>query len=184
MANDAPPRKSFMEFGVPYFYTATILSWHRLLAQDKYKQIITDCLHYLTKEGLISVYAFVIMPNHIHLIWEMHKENGKEKPNASLLKFTAHAFEKDLKKHHLQVLPYFQVDKSDRKLQFWQLDSLAIALDGREMCEQKLDYIHLNPLHERWNLAKRPEEYPWSSASFYEFGRDNFGFLKHYMDRF
>jgi putative transposase len=52
------------------------------------------------------------------------------------------------------------------------------------MLLQKLNYIHLNPLQERWNLAERPEEYHWSSAKFYDNGVDDFGFITHFMDRF
>ena len=50
--------------------------------------------------------------------------------------------------------------------------------------EKKLDYIHLNPLQEKWNLAEYPEDYKWSSAGFYNSGIDDFGILTHYMDRF
>jgi putative transposase len=57
-------------------------------------------------------------------------------------------------------------------------------MDSKSKFEQKLDYIHNNPLHERWNLAKSPEEYKWSSADFYMTGKDEFGLLTHYMDRF
>ena len=71
-----------------------------------------------------------------------------------------------------------------RAYQFWQRDPLAIKIFSREMMMQKLEYIHLNPLHERWNLADRPENYYWSSAKFYETGIDDFGFLTHFMERF
>ncbi|MBX9853783.1 MAG: hypothetical protein K2X86_18720 [Cytophagaceae bacterium] len=57
-------------------------------------------------------------------------------------------------------------------------------MNSREKVEQKLDYIHLNPLGERWNLARHPEDYYWSSARFYETEHDDFGFLTHYMHRF
>ena len=40
----------------------------------------------------IKVYAFVIMPNHIHLIWKLLEPNGRESPKASFLKYTAHEF--------------------------------------------------------------------------------------------
>ena len=49
---------------------------------------------------------------------------------------------------------------------FGKRDALAIELDSREKVEQKIDYIHLNPLQEHWNLVKYPEEYNWSSAKF------------------
>jgi putative transposase len=44
---------------------------------------------------------------------------------------------------------------------------------------QKLEYIHNNPLQEKWNLAKSPHEYKWSSAGFYETGEDEFGLFEH-----
>jgi len=32
------------------------------------------------------------MPNHIHLIWQQNKLNGKETPKGSLLKYMGHMF--------------------------------------------------------------------------------------------
>ena len=52
----------------PQFFTATILEWKHLLTEDAYKDIIMKSLLFLENEGSIVVYAFVIMPNHIHLI--------------------------------------------------------------------------------------------------------------------
>ena len=54
---------------------------------------------------------YVIMPNHIHVLWELKEMNGKEKPHSSFLKFTAHEFLKDLKANHPAVLPIFEVNK-------------------------------------------------------------------------
>ncbi|WP_369426430.1 hypothetical protein [Pontibacter anaerobius] len=53
------------------FFTATILEWKHLLKPDKYKQIIVDSLGYLVEQKRVKVYAFVIMPNHLHLLWKM-----------------------------------------------------------------------------------------------------------------
>ncbi len=52
------------------------------------------------------------------------------------------------------------------------------------MLEQKLDYLHNNPLQNHWNLALTPEEYHYSSAGFYFNGNLRFPFLSHYRDRF
>jgi REP element-mobilizing transposase RayT len=180
----AEQRKSHMEFNCPYFYTATILHWHKLLDSDKYKQIIVASLRFLAKRQLVKVYGFVIMPNHIHLIWELLKMNGNEKPNASFLKFTAHSIEEDLRESEPAVLENFEVSKSDRRYHFWQRDSLAIPLFSEKVFEQKLRYIHLNPLQEHWQLVEKAEEYFWSSAEFYENGKDAFGFLTDYRTLF
>ena len=138
----------------------------------------------LVDRKCITVYGFVIMPNHVHFIWEMLSMNKKEMPDSSFSKFTAHEFKKDLKTNHPLVLSMFKSEKPDREYQFWQRDALAIPMASRGILEQKLQYIHVNPLGEKWNLAKRPEDYRWSSANFYETEDDRFGLLTHYADRF
>jgi hypothetical protein len=53
----------------PQFYTATILNWQHVLEDDKYKDIIVESLQFCVKENKVKMYAFVIMSNHIHLVW-------------------------------------------------------------------------------------------------------------------
>ncbi|RYC68702.1 transposase [Spirosoma sordidisoli] len=173
-----------MELERVYFWTNTIHNWKRLLTQDKYKQVIIDCWGELVDRGKITVYAFVIMPNHLHVIWELREPNGKEMPHASFNKFTSHQFLADLKVHHPQVLPYFLAQEGKRTYGFWQRDALAIHMDTPAKVLQKIDYIHNNPLQAHWNLATRPDAYKWSSARFYETNEDEFGFLTHYAERF
>src|SRR6476469_1571823 len=89
-------RKSYMKIGEPYFWTATINQWQNLLLSDSYKDVIINSLDYLTNKEKIDVFAFVIMPSHFHLIWTIKALNGKESPQGSLLKYTAHEFLKML----------------------------------------------------------------------------------------
>jgi REP element-mobilizing transposase RayT len=182
MENQSPQRKSFIEIGNLYFWTATINNWYKLMQDDSWKQIIVDSLTYLSAKGKITVYAFVIMPNHIHLIWQTNELNGKESAQGSLLKFTAHEFKKRLRKEDPVALSLYAVDASNKLYEFWQRDSLAIHLLSREMALQKLNYLHNNPLAEHWQLCDSPESYYYSSARFYETGIDDFGCLKHVMD--
>jgi putative transposase len=74
-------------------------------------------------------------------------------------------------KHHPAVLPFFKVDDSEREYRIWQRDSSAIPMDSKQKVEQKIDYIHRNLLHERWNLADCPENYRWFLANFYQSGQ-------------
>ena len=173
-----------MELQKVYFWTSTIKDWKLLLKPEKFKAILISSLKYLVYKNKITVYAFVVMPNHIHLVWKLNQMNGKEMPHASFNKFTAHEIVKNLKKEHKNVLTQFKVDESERKFRIWQRDPLAIIMDDRKKVEQKIDYIHNNPLQERWNLAATPESYKWSSAKYYESGRDEFGFITHYLEVF
>ena len=72
-----------MEIGELFFWTATINQWQKLLQPDRYKDIVIQSLTYLTHTSKIEVYGFVIMPNHIHLIWRTQELNGKETAQGS-----------------------------------------------------------------------------------------------------
>lgn len=152
------PRNSRMLLGRVYFWTNTIKDWHQLLKSDKYKLLIIEQLQWLVEREKIAVYRYVLMPNHPRFIWERQK-NGREMPHASFNKWTSSNFLKDLRWHHPPVLPYFIEQTPERNHRFWQRDPLAVLLDSKEKLEQKLQYIHLNPLQERWNLASSPENY-------------------------
>ena len=76
-------RKSNVELDRLYFWTATINNWYKLLQEDALKEIIISSLKHLSTERKIEVYDFVIMPNHLHFIWQLLEMNGKEKPHTS-----------------------------------------------------------------------------------------------------
>ena len=73
----------------------------------------------LSERGIIDVFAFVIMPNHIHLIWRCNSLNGKETAPASFLNFTAHTFKKMLSINN-QELSKYAVDAANKKYEFLQ----------------------------------------------------------------
>ena len=173
-----------MEIGEVFFWTATINQWQRLLLQDEYKEVVISSLEYLSNAGKTDVYAFVIMPNHIHLIWKTNELNGKETAQCSFFKYTAHEFRKMLLKEGKEKLSSYKVDAENKKHEFWQRDSLAVHLYSREVAFQKLKYIHNNPLAEHWQLAKHPCEYKYSSARYYELNEKDFLFLKDLWEVF
>ena len=137
-------------------------------------------MRFLVKDRRIKIFAFVIMENHIHLIWQMMPDNNAEAVQRDFLKYTAQRIRKDLQKNHAAVLTHFKVDAKDREYQFWERNALSVELRSHSVFIQKLEYIHWNPV--KAELCKLPEEYNYSSAMFYETGIDNWGFLTHYKD--
>jgi REP element-mobilizing transposase RayT len=164
----------------PQFFTATIFEWKHLLTDDSYKDIIIKSLKFLKEEGSAVIYAFVIMPNHIHLVWQI--QDGYKQDNIQLrfLKFTAQQMKFRLTDTNDFRLNHFAVNAKDRNYQFWERNSLSIDLWTPEVFMQKLDYVHNNPLQEKWHLAEFPEDYRYSSAKFYESGCDEFGLVTHF----
>lgn len=175
-------RQGHMDNNYAYFYTLSIENMKRLLDDDKLKHIIIESWQYLVGKKLIEIYGYVIMPNHLHLIWNILADNGKESPAGSFAKYTAHQFRRYLLVKNPSLLDSYVSDKRDRKHQFWKRDPLAIPLSTETILLQKLQYIHANPIREKWNLCEMPEEYRWSSARFYHDGYDEFSIVKHFKD--
>ncbi|WP_009035593.1 transposase [Indibacter alkaliphilus] len=172
-----------MELERIYFFTATINSWKPLLYKDHFKLIIIDSWKYLIDKSLMRIYGYVIMPNHIHLIFEMTDLNGKEMPHASFHKYTAHKFLTILRKTNPNFLIQFKVDEANKKHCFWQRDPLDVELYSPSVIYQKLTYIHNNPCRGKWELAQSPLDYKFSSCLFYETGEDPFNILTHIGQR-
>jgi REP element-mobilizing transposase RayT len=164
------------------FFTATILEWKHLLKQDKYKDIIVNSMSFLVAGKRAKIYGFVLIPNHIHLIWQINQTYKLEAVQRNFLKFTAQKIKTDLKNNHPQVLEKFLVNLKDRKYQLWEINPLSVDLFAEKVFLQKLNYIHQNPIQEKWKLADLPENYFYSSARFYETGERSFPFLSHYLD--
>ena len=96
------------------FFTATILEWKYLLEPDRFKDIIIDSLLFLKNEKSIVVYGFVIMPNHILLIWQVQDGFIKEKIQLRFLKFTGQQMKFGLAKTNPEKLEAYRVNAKDR----------------------------------------------------------------------
>jgi putative transposase len=166
------------------FFTATCYHWLPLLSNNFSKQIIIDSMDYLVAKKRTRIFGFIIMPNHIHLIWKLGDNEAKGTVQRDFLKFTAQQIKFYLIKTSPNLLERCAVHLKDRKYQIWQRNALSVDLWSRETVEQKLDYIHANPVSGKWNLANEFTDYMYSSARFYEDNESEFKFLRHYMECF
>lgn len=169
-------RKSFQTFSKIYFWTATIHNWYHMMERDEQKEKIIDVFDMLSSKKLVSIYGFVIMPNHIHVIWEQHGLYGREMPFAAFMKITAWQFLDIIDQQGIADL--FKVDAANKKHEIWKRDSKALELYSKRITQQKLNYIHANPISGKWKLAENNTDYHYSSAGFYQNGCNDFGFLK------
>jgi putative transposase len=161
----------------PFFVTATIQKWKKLLERDTYKDIIIGALQFLVAQNKATVYGFVIMNNHVHIIWQAKGSHKIKDIQNSFIKHTSKQLKQQAEKDNL--IEDFEVNKPDRKYNFWKRDSLSIELFTQPVFMQKLNYIHYNPV--KAGLTLLPEDYHYSSALFYEKGVDDFNMLTHYL---
>lgn len=121
-------RNSYMELNEVYFWTITINKWQHLLKADENKMVIINSLQWLVQKELVKIYGYVIMPNHIHLMWEQLKMNGKEFPKNSFEKFTAKSLVNNMKANNDSTLINYAVTATDRQYNVWLRDPLAILV--------------------------------------------------------
>ena len=165
------------------FFTAVCFDWLKLLETDYAKQIILDALRHRVRVGHVKICAFVIMPNHLHLIWRVQNKYKLVDIQRDFLKFTARELLLNYRsKKGERELEELFVGLKDRKYQIWKRNSMSVDLTHDWFFKQKFDYLHANPCQSHWRLSKQPEDYRYSSAIFYETGVDEFGFLSHYEE--
>lgn len=160
------------------FLTVTALDWKPILKAKEHKKIIIDSLNFLVKNGRIYLYAFVIMDNHFHLIWQMRSGYEMKNVQRDFLKYTAQQIKFSLARLDPKLLKEMETNGADRQYQFWQRNSLAIPLYSTNVFQQKLDYIHQNPV--KAGLSNTPWDYYYSSADFYYRNGSRFDFLSHH----
>ncbi len=165
------------------FFTAVCYDWLKLLETDQAKQIVIEALKYRVKVGQVKVCAYVIMPNHIHLIWRIQNGYKLEEIQRDFLKYTAKEILSLIRKERGELgLEELFVGTKDRKYQVWKRNSMSIDLIHEWFFRQKFEYLHENPCQPHWQLSNRAEDYRFSSAKFYEDGDDEFGLLCHERD--
>ncbi len=162
----------------PQFFTATIYEWNHLLKDDAVKYIIIDSLRFLVKANRVNVYGFVIMSNHLHLIWRIRSPHLLKDVQRDFLKYTAQQIMFYLKQHDLVLLDTCKVNHYDRTYMIWKTDSLSVDLYSEKVFTQKMDYIHNNPV--RAGLCKVPEEYKYSSAEHFLQNKSVWDFIAAY----
>jgi putative transposase len=152
---------------VPYFLTATIVNWLPLFNAPWVVDILLNSLRFLQENGRLTLYAYVIMENHLHLIAsaaDLSKEMGNFKS------FTARQIidtyiEQDAQHILEQLERWKRPYKHDRQHQFWQEGSHPQRIQGIAMMRQKITYIHNNPVKRGW--VDEPTHWRYSSARNY-----------------
>ena len=162
------------------FFTATCLYWQMLLARDEHKQIVIDSLKFLVEDNRIWLYGFVLMPNHIHLMWRKKDQWLGKNVQQMFLKYTAQQIKFSLMDRNDSVLEYYRSTQKDREFHFWERRAYSATMYNCLVAKQKINYIHRNPV--KAGLCKKAEDYPYSSAMFYRSNIDNWGILTNYAE--
>ncbi len=151
----------------PYFLTATTVNWTPRFSSHALVQILLDSLRFLQTSARPTLYAYVILENHLHLVAASPDLSAAI---SSFKFYTARQMidflEINKTAHVLHQLEFYKaMHKTDRTYQVWQEGSHPELIQGEAMVRQKIEYIHNNPVQRGY--VDLPIHWRYSSARNY-----------------
>ncbi len=154
----------------PYFVTSSVVSWIKIFNDNKIVDILIKSIRYCQLNKGLEIYAYVIMPDHFHMVCRSISDNNLSDIFRDLKKFTSRSIVRYLKTNtnntYSQWLKIFQGDYEDQKIneryKLWQDGFNPKELSSNKFIDQKIEYIHNNPV--KAGLVTRPDNYIYSSA--------------------
>jgi putative transposase len=158
-----------------YFVTFSFIGWIDVFTRRTYQEILIESLQFCQKNKNLKIYCYCIMPSHVHFI--TYSENGelsntlrdmKSFTAKQLIKAISENPQESRKEWVLNQFKYYgNISPQKQDMQFWKHDNHPFFLYSNKMIQQKVDYIHFNPVeagfvnkvHE-WRMSSANEESP------------------------
>jgi putative transposase len=156
-----------------YFITSTIVGWIDVFTRANHKMLIVQSLRHCIKNKGLSIYAWCLMPSHLHMI--CRAENGFHLSDI-LRDFKTYTSKKIIEQIEEEpesrrewMLEYFSNAckhlKSGQKYKVWQDGNHNEEIFTNKFLYEKLEYIHNNPVKDL--IVENAWEYLFSSARNY-----------------
>jgi REP element-mobilizing transposase RayT len=156
-----------------YYLTLTVVDWVDIFTRKEYQYAIVDSLNYcIANKGLV-IHGWCLMSNHLHLIAKANENFNLSDILRDFKKYTSKTIINLIKEipesrrewllHRFEYAGKYL--KRIKNYKFWKDDNHAILLDSTILMEQKLEYMHNNPVVAE--IVNLPYEYIYSSAKFY-----------------
>ena len=156
-----------------YFVSFSVVYWVDVFIRELYREELLKSLKFCQKHKGLEIYAWCLMPSHVHMIIGTHKV-----PMQDILRdfksYTSKQLKTLIQENHQESRKEWMLwlmQRAGKKninnidWQFWQQDNHPIELFTNEMMDQKLDYIHNNPVVA--GFVDEPSAWLYSSARDY-----------------
>jgi REP element-mobilizing transposase RayT len=167
------------DHGKAYFLTLTVVGWIDVFTRKNHKMAIINSLKYCQKEKGLVMFGYCLMSSHLHLIARAESNYTLSDILRDFKKYTSKAILKQIlnepESRRDWMLEYFRIAGENlrgiKNYKFWQDGNHAEEISSNKFFDEKLDYIHKNPVEEL--IVENPEDYFFSSARNYA-GLDNY----------
>lgn len=142
--------------GAAYFFTLTLKN-RRADYLTTNINALKQAYYSVKQKYNFSTKAFVILPDHIHLLWKMQQDESNYSTPIRLIKTK---FSNALLK---MELPLFK--NSAGKVNLWQNRFWEHRIKDEEDYQYYIDYIHYNPV--KHGYVHKASDWPYSSIHHY-----------------
>ena len=148
--------------GVIHYVTLKARDKTKAFRRPEYARLTIERLRAEADRHPAQLLAYVVMPDHLHFLLapgdgKMTRFLARFKPGLTL------AFDDLSRELEHERISQWLCNKGKREL--WQDGKHSLPLWNPDWIEQKLAYIHRNPV--RSELVEHPEEWVWSSYGAY-----------------
>lgn len=163
----------FKDQNATYFISFATIYWIDVFTRPMYRNLFVDAVNFCIKEKGLIVYAWCIMTNHVHMIIGTDDERLQDIMR-DLKGYTSRRIFKAIEENQQESRREWMLlmmkkagnnNSNNETCQFWQQHNQPIVLHNADIFEQKLNYLHNNPVQE--GIVQYPEEYLYSSARDY-----------------
>ena len=158
------------EGAIPHFVTCTVVGWVDVFSREACKEIVMKSLAYCQQQKGMKLYAYVIMSNQLHLIISSDTNaisdimrDFKKYTSKQILDAIIANNQESRREWMLNMFGFSGSNNSaNKEYQFWQHEFHPILLDTNGKQQQRLLYLHQNPV--RADIVCQPQDYKYSSA--------------------
>ncbi len=169
-------RKIIRHYNIPchaHFLTFSCYQQLPLLSRKRTRYWLIDAIKGAKKKHKFALWAYVIMPEHVHiLVSPLVKEYNISLFLKTLKQSVARKAKHYLKENNPDLLNNLTIKRGPKNVfRFWQTGpGYDRNINSENELFEKINYIHYNPV--RRELVLTPQEWKWSSASWYDGERD------------
>jgi len=159
-----------------HFVTTTVVGWIDAFTRRELADVVIESLAFCQKKKGLIIYAWCLMPNHLHMIVSA-SEGGRL--SGIMRDFKRHTGKKvietikGINESRDWMINKFEfaakIDIKSKDYKFWQTGFHPVFLESSKFIDQKLNYIHRNPVAA--GLVTEAAHYAYSSAIDYEGGK-------------
>jgi len=154
-----------------HFLTFQVVGWVDLFTRRDYRNVVIESFKYCQQHKGLNLFAFVIMSNHIHLLAQSEVgdlsgfiRDFKSYTSKRFLEIMESGTE-SRREWMMRVFEHYATYKEKQTHQLWTHENHAEHVYSQKFIEQKVQYIHNNPV--RSGIVAKPEDYLYSSARNY-----------------